>query len=240
MPGTSAQAGTGRRAGDARRAAFIIVLAGTVLAGAAWALLGSSLLVVRHVRVTGNGGLPAAEVQAAAGIAAGTPLARLDEGAAERRVERIPQILSAQVSRSWPDTVVIAVRARTPELAVASPAGFELVDIDGVVVRTVPARPAGMPLLDSPPGRLRGSPAVRAAVLVLDSLPAGVRDRVTAVTAVTAVGPGIVSLRLRGGITVRWGGTADEAAKATELAALLRAGARYIDVSSPAVAVTGR
>jgi cell division protein FtsQ len=220
------------------RAAFIFIVAVVIVVGVAWALLGSSLLVVRHVRVTGNGGVPAAQIRAAAGIPGGTPLARLDEAAAARRVEAIPQILSARVSRSWPDTVVIAVRQRVPALAVAAPGGlFDLVDVDGVVVSRVPARPAGMPLLTAPPARLRASPAVRAAVLVLRGLPAPIRERVTSVIAASA---GTVILHLRGRVTVTWGSATDGSAKARELAVLLRTPAWAIDVSSPAVAVTGR
>jgi cell division protein FtsQ len=227
-----------RRLGGAPwRAAFLVVLALVIVAGAAWALLGSSLLVVRHVQVSGNRGVPAAEVSAASGIEHGTPLARLNSAIAERRIERIPQVLSALVSRSWPDTVVIAVRERTPQLAVAAGTGFELVDVHGVVVRRSASRPAGMPLLKSPPAQLRGSPAVRAAVEVLASLPAPVRARVLAVTETASTG---VTLQLRGRVTVRWGDARRSAAKATELQALLRTGARYVDVSSPQVAVMGR
>jgi cell division protein FtsQ len=227
-----------RRLGGAPwRAAFLVVLALVIVAGAAWALLGSSLLVVRHVQVSGNRGVPAAEVSAASGIEHGTPLARLNSAIAERRIERIPQVLSALVSRSWPDTVVIAVRERTPQLAVAEGTGFELVDVHGVVVRRSASRPAGMPLLKSPPAQLRGSPAVRAAAAVLASLPAPVRARVLAVTDTASTG---VTLQLRGRVTVRWGDARRSAAKATELQALLRTGARYVDVSSPQVAVMGR
>lgn len=210
------------------------MLALAILAGAAWALLGSSLLVVRHVRVAGSGGVPAAQVRAAAAIRPGTPLARLDSAAVTRRVERIPQVLSAHITRSWPDTVMIRVTVRTPELAVADGGAFELVDAHGVVVRTVQARPPGMPLLRPAPAVLRGSPRVRAAALVLRELPAAIMDRVTSVASAN----GTVTLRLRGRITVRWGGTGRAAAKATELEALLATHVRYVDVSSPAAAVT--
>jgi cell division protein FtsQ len=225
-----------RRRAAPWRAAFLVVLALVIVAGAGWALLGSSLLVVRHVQVSGNRGLPAAQITAASGIEPGTPLARLNATSAQRRIERIPQVLSALVSRSWPDTVRIAVRERTPRLAVAAGTGYELVDPHGVVVARSVARPAGMPLLTGPPGRLRNSPAVAAAAAVLASLPATVRARVLAV-ADTAAG---VTLRLRGRVTVRWGDARRSAAKATELEALLRTGARTVDVSSPQVAVTGK
>jgi cell division protein FtsQ len=223
-----------RRRARPWRAAFLVVPGILIVLGAAWALLGSSLLVVQ---VSGNGGVPVAQIRAAADIRPGTPLARLDEVAVARRVERIPRVLSARVGRSWPDTVMISVRRRTPALAVAVPGGYALIDVHGVMVAQAPRRPAGMPLLDAPPARLRGSPAVRAGVLVLDSLPAPVRARVTAVTAPSA---GQVTLRLRGGITVAWGSAARGPAKVRELTALLRTRARYIDVSAPGVAVTGR
>jgi cell division protein FtsQ len=209
------------------------VVAVAIVAGAGWALLGSSLLIVRHVEVTGT--VPAAQVRAAAAIAPGTPLARLDGPAVARRVERLTEVRSAAVSRSWPDTVVISVRARVAAVAVASAGGFELVDVDGVVIRQAARRPAGLPVLTAPPARLRGSPAVRSAVLVLRGLPAALRGRVVSVTAPQA---GAVSLRLRGGITVDWGGPGRAGAKSHELEILLRTHARHYDVSSPEVAVT--
>jgi cell division protein FtsQ len=233
---TGSPDGPARRTGDPWRTAFLCVLALAIVAGAAWALLGSSLLVVRHVQVTGSRQVPAVEVRAAAGIRPGTPLARLDAAAATRRIERIPQVLSARVSRSWPDTVVITVRARRPALAVPSAGQFELVDMAGVVVTTVTRRPAGMPVLRHAPGRLRGSPAVRAAVLVLNHLPAGIRAQVRSVAADPVTDA--VTLRLHGGVTVRWGGPGRSAAKARELQALMRTHARHYDVSSPQVAVT--
>jgi cell division protein FtsQ len=229
-----------RRAGDPWRAAFLCVLAAAVVIGAAWALLGSSLLVVRHIKVTGNHQVTPAQLRAVAGIRMGTPLARLNEKRAIARLDRIAWVRSATVSRSWPDTVVISVRERTPELTVAVGGQFELVDIDGVVVRTQPTRPPGVPLLAPAPARLRGSPAVRAATAVLGSLPGSIRDRVLSVTTGASGVTESVTLRLRGGIRVRWGNTGRSAAKARELRSLMRTRARYYDVSSPTVAVTAR
>ncbi|MGH3277297.1 MAG: cell division protein FtsQ/DivIB, partial [Streptosporangiaceae bacterium] len=147
-----------------------------------------------------------------------------------------PQVLSARVGRSWPDMVGISVRLRTPELAVAVGGGFELVDVHGVVVRMSATRPTGMPLLKSPPETLANSAAVRDGATVLASLPGSILARVLAVTATVPDG---VSLELRGGVTVRWGDASAGAAKAQELRALLATGARYVDVSSPRVAVAG-
>jgi cell division protein FtsQ len=213
----------------------LTVLAAVILLGAGWALLGSSVLVVRHVQVAGDHRVTGAQVRAAAGIRPGTPLARLDGAGIAARVERLAWVQSARVSRSWPDGVTITVQERVPALAVADGAQFEVVDIGGVVLWTSAARPARLPLLRSAPAQLRGSAVVRAAVMVMDDLPAAVRGRVGAVTATAA---DAITLHLRGGATVRWGGTGRAAAKARELQALLRTHASYYDVSSPEVAVT--
>jgi cell division protein FtsQ len=231
------QDGAGRLRRPPGRRLFAAVLALVILAVAGWALLGPTVLVVRHVQVTGGGAqVPVAAVRDAAGIPLGTPLARLDATAVVRRVERLPTVLSARVSRSFPDTVVIAVRPRIAALAVPTASGYALVDSHGVTVSSAAAVPAGIPLLASPPPVLRGSAAVRAAALVAAGLPAQLRTQVRSVSATGTT----VTLLLAGGITVVWGGPGQAAQKAAELEALLGTHARYYDVSDPATAVTGR
>jgi cell division protein FtsQ len=241
---------TGRDAGEPRpprrpassggrwTAAFFTLTAGSIVAAAVWALLGSSLLVARSVRVTGAPQAQRAEVLEAAGITLGTPLIRIDPAAVARRVERIAQIQSAEVSRDWPATVVIAVRERTPALAVPVGGGFALVDRFGVVVSYVARRPPGMVLLSSASCSkvCSARPAIAAAVDVLHELPRSVRRLVQAVSAPSA---GAVTLDLQHGVTVLWGGTAQPAAKAAELAILLRTKVSFFDLSDPGTAVTG-
>ena len=70
---------------------------------------------------------------------------------------------------------------------------------------------------------------------MLGELPASVRS---AVTSVSAAEPDQVTLQLRSGVTILWGGADEAAAKAQELTALMATHARYYDVSSPASAVT--
>ena len=228
----------GKTGGGPWKAVFFALAAAAIVVAAAWALLGSRLLVVRSVAVTGSHAVPAAEVLRAAGIRPGTPLVRVDTAAVARRVERLNQVQSAQVSKHWPDSVVITVRSRTPALAVAANGGFDLVDRFGVVVSHVASRPQGMALLDTtaPPASLRGSPAVRAAVTVLDRLPQRIRRLVRAVVAPSA---DAVTLDLRGGVTVMWGGTDRAAAKAEELEILMPTRARSYNLSDPGTVVTG-
>jgi cell division protein FtsQ len=211
----------------------VIVLA--ILAGAAWALLGSSLLVVRHVVVTGNRLVPAAQVRAAAHIRDGQPLARVNTTAVAQRVDRIAAVLSARVTRSWPDTIVITVLERTPQLAVSVAHGYDLVDQHGVTVRWAARKPAGMPLLSAPPAELRGNSAVLAAAVVLRQLPAELRGQLVSVSAPSAVS---VTLHLNSGVTVLWGGSGQAVQKWAELELLFKTHARFYDVSDPGTALT--
>ncbi|HUB43147.1 MAG TPA: FtsQ-type POTRA domain-containing protein [Streptosporangiaceae bacterium] len=217
------------------RTVFFGLLVLAILAGAAWALLGSSLLVVRHVEVTGNRLVTAVQVRQAARIAAGAPLATVNTATAARRVEQLAPVLFATVRRSWPDTIVISVRERTPVLAVAAAGEYQLIDSHGVTVRQAARRPASMPLLSAPPAVLRGSPAVSAAAGVLGQLPRSLRSRLTSVSATSASS---VTLHLTGHITVLWGGAVDPAQKLAELGMLLRKHARYYNISDPNTAVT--
>lgn len=247
-PGGSAARGPVAPASPARtpspwRTAFAALAVIGLVAGVAWVLFGSPLLVVRSVAVTGTHLVPAGQVRAAADIPTGLPLIRVDTAAAAGRIERIAQVRSAQVSRSWPDRIVITVRERTPVLAVPVPAsvsaagGYDLVGGSGVIIRWSRTRPPGMPLYRAAgaPATLRGNAGLAAAVTVLHEIP---RTIARSVAAVSAPGPQAVTLRLANGVTIVWGGTGRASAKARELAILMRTHARYYDVSAPGSAVT--
>jgi cell division protein FtsQ len=224
-----------RRHADPWRAGLFGVLILAIVAGAAWALLGSSLLVVRHVDVSGNRLVTAAQVRSAARIPVGQPLVRVNTEGAARRVEQIAAVQSAAVSRSWPNTIVIRVVERTPALAVAVAGGYDLVDEYGVIVRWAARQPPGLPLLTAPPSVLRGSPQVHAAALVLRQLPRTLRAKVISVSAPSATA---VTLHLARGVAVLWGSPGQAAQKSAELALLLRTHAHFYDVSDPSTVVT--
>jgi len=237
-PGGPGRDGQPSRVRSRRWLAVLVLLPASVIAGGvAWALLGSGLFAVRSVVVTGTRLVPQSEVLAVADVRSGTPLIRVNTARIAARVLTIRQVQSVRVATSWPDRVVIAVQERTPALAVVVPSGFDLIDAYGVVVQLVQARPPILPLYttSAPVSWLRGDPDVAAAAAVLGELPAALRPMVTSVT---VPGPDQVTLQLRSGVTVVWGGPDDAAAKAKELAILMQTHSRYYDVSSPATAVT--
>jgi cell division protein FtsQ len=221
---------------------FFGLAAVAIVAGVAWALLGSRLLVVRSVQVTGTGPqVSRAQVLAAARVPAGLPLIRLNTAAVAQRVGGIRQVQSAQVSRNWPSTVGISVRLRTPVFAVAARGGYALVDAYGVDVRDSARRPPRLPLLQLTAGTGGAAglsslrPVARAGAAVLRELPPGIARRVDVVSAPT---PWEVSLQLANGAVIVWGDTSRSAEKARELALLMRTHARRYDVSAPGTAVT--
>jgi cell division protein FtsQ len=242
-PQTAATAEAGAQAEDARsrrgpspwRTAFFVLAAAGLAGILAWVLLGSRLLVVRSVGVTGTNLLPASQVLAAADVPTGEPLMRVNTGGVASRVERIPQVQSATVSRAWPDRLVITVMERKPALAIPASSGYDLVDPTGVILRNVSQRPAGIPRF-VPVGAVPGNPGLHAAASVMRSLPPNVAHRVKSVTAPTADS---VTLYLTGGVTVDWGSTGLTAQKERVLTILLRTHAHYYDVSAPGTAVTG-
>ena len=223
----------------ARWVALLLLLAAVgVAGGVTWALYDSSLFAVRSVTVTGTRLVPESEVLAVAGVRPGTPLIRVSTARVAARVLTITQVQGVQVTKTWPDRVVIAVRERTSALAVAlSGGGFDLIDADGVIVQSAATRPAGLPLFTTTAAAssLRGDPDVAAAAAVLGELPASLRS---SVASVIAPSPDQVTLSLGTGVTILWGGADDAAAKARELAILMQTHARSYDVSSPATAVT--
>jgi cell division protein FtsQ len=216
---------------------------------AGWALLGSRLLVVRVITVTGTHLVPAAQVIKAADVPPGTPLIRVDPAQVAARVEAIRQVASAQVTKDWPDGLSITVRERVAVMAVRAQGGYDLLDPDGVVVTSPASKPARLPLLVTsvPGGRLRGAPGVAAVAQVLAKLPSWLSRQVARVSVREPDGAGgqqaagltpSVTLYLSGGQTVVWGDAASSGAKARELAILMRDPVGYYDLSAPGTVVT--
>ncbi|MBW8481022.1 cell division protein FtsQ/DivIB [Actinomadura parmotrematis] len=228
----------GRRGGGRWRALFVLLLAAAVLGAASWALLGSRLLVVRHVRVVGAHLAPQDRIAAAAGIRLGVPMVRLDTGAVRDRVRKVREVRGVEVERAWPDTVRIVVRERVPVVAVQRGGRYYRLDAEGVTVADGAAPPAGLPLLTATaPGP--GDPGTLAALKVVGDLPDGLRRRLAEVTVPS---PESVTLRLKSGLTVVWGAPERTAEKARLVDGLEHTtagrGARTIDVSSPDVVTT--
>jgi len=227
-----------RRRSSRWKVLFVALLVIGVLGTAAWVLLGSRLLVARHIDVVGERLVPRDRLLAVARVRLGEPLIRLDTGAVRDRVEAVQEVETARVERRWPATVRIVIRERTPIAAVQHDNRFLQVDRYGVTVLTSAARPRGLPSLTvADPAQT--DPALRSGLAVIQALPPWVSHRVGGVEARS---PEAVTLRLKEGITVVWGAPERTPDKLRLLRGLLsttpQRGIKTIDVSSPEVVTT--
>ncbi len=226
----------GRAARRTRLTVTLSVVAVVVLVClGGWLLLGTSVLGVQTVTVSGTERLDPATVRAVAAVPAGEPLATLDAGAVAARLEKLPVVRSVEVDRRWPRTVAIVVHERVAAAVQQRGPAFALVDRSGVVFDQVDRRPNGLPLVSAPVDA--GPSALRAALDVLDVLPASVAGEVRQVR---ATGPDDVRLQLSKGRTVVWGSAERGARKAAVLAVLLTRKASVYDVSAPDAPTTTR
>ena len=120
---------------------LLIVLAA---ATAAWWLYQSPALSVRRVSVTGNSVLPAEGLKQVAGLE-GESLFNPDLAAAERRLEALPLVKDARVSRDWPFGVTVTIVERTAWGVWQAGNQRYVIDEDGYVL-SLPA-PEGAPLI---------------------------------------------------------------------------------------------
>lgn len=216
---------------------WYLVAAALVLALLVWLIAFSSVLGVRSVNVVGARTLTPAEVRAVADIRGGTPLARLDTAAVSRRLRGLAPIRSVSVSASYPASVTIRITERVaigyrPVDGGSGGGAVALVDRDDVAFRTVPAAPAHLPRLLVPAEGAQSA----AAATVAGALPGAILRSLSSVSAPSAES---VTLTLRDGRVVLWGGVDRSADKARLLTALLHRPGRYFDLSDPS-AVTSR
>ena len=243
--------GAPRRVPRRRRRRLLVLTALVLLAALlGWLVWWSPVLAVREVRVLGSTAIPADTLRERAGVALGTPLARVPADDVVARVLAIPVVRSAEVRFGWPNTLVLVVTERTPVARLASGVdvtnttpqsdtsttdsgslgdGPYVIDADGVGYRAWGAVPSGLPTVDA------SAPAWPVAAGALGVLSDPVRAKVVQVQADS---PEDVVLVLKNGTRVRWGGAADGAQKARITESLLARRPALIDVSAPALPTT--
>ena len=179
-----------RQAGRKRLMKATLVLALVALLVVALAASQSPLLDVDRVLVSGTGHTPEAAVRREARVDIGDSLVSVDPGAVADRVEALPWVAEASVTRAWPSTVRIRVTEReATALVQVTEDRAALVDDEGRVLSIEP-HAAGEP---APGGEaplvLTG---IGGRVAEGERLPAGARDALTVATAVRERMPGVV------------------------------------------------
>lgn len=216
-----------------RRIVALLVIVGLV-GGALWALYWSSWLVVQQVEVTGvRDTLRPSQVRDVADVPTGEPLARVDLAAVQRRVQGMAAVESAEVSRVWPDGILIEVTERTAIAVVELDGRLQGMDATGVLFREYDRAPTGLPRVQIATQATRD--ARQEAARVLAALPEDLARTVDHVE-VTTIDQ--ISLVLRDRRTVLWGSAEQSAQKAKVLAVLLQRRAQTYDVSVPSQPTT--
>lgn len=215
---------------------WLVALLVPVIAAAVWAGWFSSWLGVDNVRINVSGTVPAStgefpvsEVEAVIDVPTGTPLLRVPTDEIAARISALPQVRSVDIIREWPNTLVIDIERRIPIAVAQGPDGFDLVDLEGMVVAVVPQQPSDLPFVAATGAGLPAALAVAA------ELPPWLAEQTTLVGATTR---NDVTLELDSGAQVRWGDASQGALKAQVLQALLSPEWDRYDVSSPAVPTT--
>jgi cell division protein FtsQ len=217
-----------------------------VLVAAGVFLLHTPPFEAKVVTVTGDHpNTTTGAIEAAAGVMHHPPLISVDPGPAAARVETLPFIASAKVTRHWPDGVTIAVTERLPVTVMAGPGTeWSTLDGNGRTLAVTTARPA-LPVLAVAvsvskgavvPARV-GADVARSAnpgLLVARTLPPAF---VAQVVSITVAVDGTVSLALTSGLVVQLGTVSDLPAKYEDVAAIIGKanlhGAHTIDVTVP-------
>jgi cell division protein FtsQ len=224
-----------REAGRKRLRMIAVAMCVFLAIGSIYLLVESPFLDVDHVRVSGTSRLDPAAVAQAAAVKSGSPMLRLDTGAVRARVERLPWVANAKVTRALPGTVRISVTERVPvafvrgddgHVVLVDASGFAIAEsdppADGPIeirgVRRVPA--VGTTLA---PARVAG---------ITRELSAALAANVAAIDATDGV-----TLLLRSGGQIRFCTATDIAAKGAAADAVIASrGAKpftYIDVCVP-------
>jgi cell division protein FtsQ len=153
----------------------------------------------------------------------GQPLVDVNPGQVAARVEALPWVAHATVTRHWPDDVTVTVTERVPAAVVVTAGhGDVLVDRHGHVLSDQPGVTPGTvvlaaPVAPGPPGSVLGAGAAPG-LTVLGAVPPLLQRRVEQVD---VADDGDVSLALTGNIGVTMGPAVELAPKFASLLSVL-------------------
>jgi len=210
------------------RQTLLGVLIVLVIAGLVWMVGFSTVLGVNRVQVTGANIVSADQVTAAAQVASGTPLARVNGKALAGRVTAaIPEVAAVTVSRHWPNTLVIHITERTVVYQVLMGGVYQWVDATGTDFHSSDdAQPVPVATLDTTDQQMMKDVAT-----VVTALPADLLPHVASITAAT---PDSITLTLDDNRQIIWGSADQSDLKAQVIDPLLQVSGTVYNVSAPA------
>jgi cell division protein FtsQ len=231
----------GAAAASARRRRRVLILGSGLLVIAA--LVGvavSPALDVDRVEVKG---VQQTSLAAVSNIVdeRGKPMITVDRFALAHRVERLPWVDRAEVTRKWPNVVRVVVVERVPVGVIGVPGGVALIDAKGRVVATAKTPPDHTYAITVAPGDKIPGPghtvpaAVLGAVRILGAMSKNLAGQAESIHRL-AGSPATYELTLHGPVTIRMGEATrvgDKLAAAEAVLAAQHAPGTVIDVRVP-------
>lgn len=211
------------------RVGIAIGLVVAVVAGV-WIAWFSTWFAADKVAVSGTTSLDEAAVARVAQVPMGEPLLRIDTRAVAKRVAKLPQVESVEVSRGWSDVIEIKVTERVAVAWLTKDKKPWAVDITGAIFRELEAKPDDLPELRVDRFDMR---SLGAAAGVAGDLRADGRALLDEVLVIEADTKDSVALQLADDTRIVWGSRADTAAKVRVLRPLREIEATVYDVAAP-------
>tara|TARA_A100001037_G_C15013829_1_gene573001 strand:+ start:356 stop:1033 length:678 start_codon:yes stop_codon:yes gene_type:complete len=203
----------------------------------------SSLFDVDEIVIEGVSTELEGEVRKAADINKGKPLLEVNSSSSSKRIEAIPWVREARISRSWGGTITIRVSTREPVAAFLTEEGWVVVDIEGRVLDKEDELPYDLLPIEEEVGSLSIGEWAPEQVIPLIQVAGTISTELTGDVS-SIKGGNQIELLLFGGGKILFGDSSDIEEKALAAATILsqvdQSSVLHIDVRAPLTPVLCR
>ena len=203
----------------------------------------STLFDVDEIVVEGVSGELEAEVRRVAGIRRGQPILEVDSSSSSKKIEEVPWVKEARISRSWGGTITIRVSTRDPVAAFENEEGWVVVDIEGRVLQERDELPYDLLPIEEEVGNLSIGEWAPEQVIPLIQVAGTISSQLTGDISSIKGGDQIMLL-LFGGGKILFGDSSDIEEKVVAAATILsqvdQSSVLHIDVRAPLTPVLCR
>ncbi|HAY51985.1 MAG TPA: hypothetical protein DCY30_08165 [Acidimicrobiaceae bacterium] len=232
-----------RAKGRRRLRLLLLIIAVLSLGVGGYFLSKSSLFDVDEIVIEGVSIELEGEVIEAADINKGKPLLEVDSSSSSKRIEAIPWVREARISRSWGGTITIRVSTREPVAAFLSEEGWVVVDIEGRVLDKEDELPYDLLPIEEEVGSLSIGEWAPEQVIPLIQVAGTISTELTGDVS-SIKGGNQIELLLFGGGKILFGDSSDIEEKALAAATILsqvdQSSVLHIDVRAPLTPVLCR
>ncbi len=232
-----------RAKGRRRLRLLLLIIAVLSLGVGGYFLSKSSLFDVDEIVIEGVSTELEGEVREAADINKGKPLLEVDSSSSSKRIEAIPWVREARISRSWGGTITIRVSTREPVAAFLTEEGWVVVDIEGRVLDKEDELPYDLLPIEEEVGSLSIGEWAPEQVIPLIQVAGTISTELTGDVS-SIKGGNQIELLLFGGGKILFGDSSDIEEKALAAATILsqvdQSSVLHIDVRAPLTPVLCR